>query len=162
VKPSQAYALPVESSDFRYFIRTKSGGTSIYHPEGFNVSLRGSGSVRIRTVLPPDQGRTALEGTLVMQERINVSPHDLLWIRLPLPAGRVDLYGNLYTTDGLAQSEARFRTVRQKLSAEVVTALKGAEGVAFARSPFEVVPLLSSPCDLYAMGVLAARTFLVN
>src|SRR5262249_6821536 len=113
-------------------------------------------------VLPPDQGRTALEGTLVMQERINVSPHDLLWIRLPLPAGRVDLYGNLYTTDGLAQSEARFRTVRQKLSAEVVTALKGREGVAFARSPFEVVPLLSSPCDLYAMGVLAARTFLVN
>src|SRR5205807_9375749 len=113
-------------------------------------------------VLPPDQGRTLLEGTLVMQDRLNVSPHDLLWIRLPLPAGRVDLYGHLYTTDGLAQGEARFRTVPQRLATEVVNALRAAEGVSFARSPFEVVPLLSTPCDMYALGVLAVRTFLVN
>jgi hypothetical protein len=124
--------------------------------------LQSSGSVRIRKVLPPDQDRTLLEGTLVMQERMDVSPHDLLWIRLPLPTGRVDLYGNLYTTDGLAQGEARFRTVPQRLAPEVVTALRGAEGVSFARSPFEVVPLLSTPCDMYALGVLAVRTFLVN
>ena len=162
VKPSQAYALPVETSDFRYFIRARPGGTSIYHPEGLNASLQSSGSVRIRKVLPPDQDRTLLEGTLVMQERINVSPHDLLWIRLPLPSGRVDLYGNLYTTDGLAQGEARFRTVAQKLAPDVVAALRAAEGVSFARSPFEVVPLLSSPCDMYALGVLAVRTFLTN
>jgi hypothetical protein len=162
VKPSEAYALPVESSDFRYFIRARPGGTSIYLPEGLNASLQSSGSVRIRKVLPPDQGRTQLEGTLVMQERINVSPHDLLWIRLPLPSGRVDLYGHLYTTDGLAQGEARFRTVKQNLPPEVVNALRAAEGVSFARSPFEVVPLLSTPCDLYSLGVLAVRTFLVN
>src|SRR6185295_13014309 len=110
----------------------------------------------------PEQGRTVLEGTLVMQERMDVSPHDLLWIRLPMPAGRVDLYGHLYTTDGLAQGEARFRTLPQKHAPELVNALRGAEGVAFARSPFEVVPLLSTPCDLYALGVLAVRTFLVN
>ena len=162
VKPSQAYALPVESSDFRYFIRARPGGTSIYHPEGLNASLQSSGSVRLRKVLPPDQGRTLLEGTLVMQDRINVSPHDLLWIRLPLPTGRVDLYGHLYSTDGLAQGEARFRTVPQLLAPEVVNALRAAEGVSFARSPFEVVPLLSTPCDMYALGVLAVRTFLVN
>jgi hypothetical protein len=97
-----------------------------------------------------------------MQERANVSPHDLLWIRLPLTIGRVDLYGHLYTTDGLAQGEARFRTVPQRLAPEVVTALHAAEGVSFARSPFEAVPLLSTPCDMYALGVLAVRTFLVN
>jgi hypothetical protein len=62
----------------------------------------------------------------------------------------------------LAQGEARFRTVAQSLPAEVVSALRAAEGVSFARSPFEVVPLLSTPCDLYALGVLAVRTFLVN
>src|SRR5882724_3153096 len=162
VKPSQAFALPVESSDFRYFIRARAGGTSIYHPEGLNASLQSNGSVRIRKVLPPDQGRTLLEGTLVMQERISVSPHDLLWIRLPLPAGRVDLYGHLYTTDGLAQGEARFRTVPQVLAPDIDAALRAAEGVSFARSPFEVVPLLSTPCDMYALGVLAVRTFLVN
>ena len=40
--------------------------------------------------------------------------------------------------------------------------MRAAEGVSFARSPFEVVPLLSTPCDLYALGVLAVRTFLTN
>lgn len=162
VKPSEALALPVESSDLRYFMRARRGGTSIYHPENINRSIQGNGNVRIRTVLPPDQGRTLLEATLVVKEGLNVSPHDLLWVRLPLPEMRVDLYGHLYTTDGLAQGEARFRTVAQTLPPEVVAALRAAEGVSFARSPFEVVPLLSTPCDLYALGVLAVRTFLVN
>jgi hypothetical protein len=161
VKPGQAYALPIETSDFRYFIRVKPGGASIYQPEGLNTVLQGSGSVRIRKVTF-EQSRAQIEGTLVMQDRMNVSPHDLLWIRLPLQRGRVDLYGHLYTTDGLAQGEARFRTVPQKLSQETVNALRAAEGVAFARSPFDVVPLLSTPCDLFALGVLAVRTFLTN
>jgi hypothetical protein len=161
-KPSEAFSLPVETSELRYFIRARPGGTSIYQPENINAAVRGNGNVRIRTVLPPDQGRTLLEATLVMQESLTISPHDLLWVRLPLPIGRVDLYGHLYTTDGLAQGEARFRTVAQTLAPDIVNALRAAEGVSFARSPFEVVPLLSTPCDLYSLGVLAVRTFLVN
>src|SRR5438045_8038720 len=90
------------------------------------------------------------------------SPHVLLWIRLPLPSGRLDLYGHLYTTEGLAQGEARFRTLPQQMPDSAAAALRAAEGVSFARSPFEVVPLLSSPCDMYALGVLAVRTFLTN
>src|SRR5437773_6831513 len=97
-----------------------------------------------------------------MQDRLNVSPHDLLWIRLPLPSGRIDLYGHLYSNEGLAQGEARFRTVPQQMPAAVADALRAAEGVSFARSPFEVVPLLSSPCDLFALGVLAVRALLVD
>jgi len=162
VKPSEAFALPVESSDLKYFIRARPGGPAIYRPENASVAAQGSGSVRIRTVLPPDQGRTSLEATLVMVESVNISPHDLLWVRLPLPMGRVDLYGHLYSADGLAQGEARFRTVPQSLAPEVVNALRGSEGLSFPRSPFEVVPLLSTPCDLYALGVLAVRTLLVN
>jgi hypothetical protein len=162
VKPSQAYALPVETSNFRFFVRAGQGGTSVYQPESLNSAVQGSGSVRLRKVLPPDQGRTSLEGTLVTSDRINVSPHDLLWIRLPLPGGRVDLYGHLYTTDGLAEGEARFRTLPQVLHPDVDKGLRAAEGISFAKSPYEVVPLLSSPCDLYALGVLAVRTFLVN
>ena len=53
VKPSHAYALPIQTSDARYFIRARPGGTSIYHPEGLNISLQGSGSVRIGKVLRP-------------------------------------------------------------------------------------------------------------
>jgi hypothetical protein len=101
---------------------------------------------------------------MVLQERAAVSAHDLLWIRLPLsaPARRVDLYGHIYATESLAQGEVRFRTVPQRLDAAVVADLQKSAGVAFARSPFEVVPLLSSPCDLYAMGALAVRTLLVD
>jgi hypothetical protein len=162
VKPGNAFALPVESSEFRYFIRARSTGASIYLPEGLSAHLQSSGSVRIRKVLPPDQGRTILEGTLVMQERLSVSPHDLLWIRLPLPSGRLDLYGHWYAAESLAQGEVRFRTVAQQLPDSALAALRAAEGISFARSPFEVVPLLSSPCDLYALGVLAVRSLLVD
>jgi len=161
-KPSDAYALPVETSDFRYFIRARAAGTSIYLPSGLNDSRQGTGNVRLRKVLPPEQGRTIIEGTLVTDEKTTGSPNDLVWIRLPLPSGRVDLYGHLYAGEGLASGEARFRTVPQKLPETVVTALRAAEGVAFARSPFEIVPLLSTPCDLYSLGVLAVRTLLVD
>jgi hypothetical protein len=162
VKPSEAFALPVETSDLRYFIRARPGGTSIYNQAGQDAAIQGNGTVRIRSVLPPEQGRVQLEATLVMQEKYQISPHDLLWVRLPLPVGRVDLYGHLSTSDGLAQGEARFRTVPQNLPPAVMEALRATEGVSFARSPFEVVPLLSTPCDLYALGVLGIRTFLVN
>jgi hypothetical protein len=48
------------------------------------------------------------------------------------------------------------------LPPETVKALRTAEGVSFARSPFEVVPLLSTAYDMYALGVLAVRGLLVN
>jgi hypothetical protein len=162
VAPGQAHALPVEATDLRYFLRARAGGASVYQPEGLSASHQGTGSVRLRQVLPPDQDRTPIEGTLVMQEPLPFSPNDLVWIRLPLSTGRIDLYGHLYTAPGMAAGEARFRTVPQRFAPEVVKALRASEGVSFARSPFEIVPVLSTPCDLYALGVLAVRTFLVN
>jgi hypothetical protein len=162
VKPSEAYSLPVESSGARYFVRARGGGTSIYLPEGISASLRGAGSVRLRQILSGQSGGAIVEGTLVVEERGGFSPHDLFWIRLPLAAGRVELYGHLYAAQGLASGEVRFRTIEQNFSQAVSTALKAAEGAAFPRSPFEVLPLLSSPCDLYSLGVLGARALLVN
>ncbi len=161
VKPEDAFALPVATGEFRYFLRMR-GGASAYLPESLGGSTQGSGSVRIRKLLPPDRGRTVVEGTLVSQESLAVSPHDLLWMRLPLPGGRVELYGHLYTGEGLAPGEVRFRTLPQQFDDAVLATLKTAEGVPLARAPFEVVPLLSSPCDLYSLGVLAVRALLVD
>ena len=162
VRPSAAFVLPVETSEFKYFIRPSRAEASIYLPEGLSGHLQGSGTARVRKVMPPELGRTMLEGTLVVQERLPVSPHDLLWIRLPLATGRLDLYGHLYATESLAAGEIRFRTVRQQLPESVLAALRAAEGLTYARAPFEVVPLLSSPCDLYSLGVLAVRALLVD
>ncbi len=160
VKPGNAFALPVETSEFKYFIQAANTGASIYLPEGLGTRWQGNGSVRIRKVNPPEQGRVSVEGTLVVQEPVPASPHDLLWLRLPLPTGRVDLYGHV--TEGANTGELRFRTVPQQLPGPVIETLRGAEGVPFARSPFEVVPLLSSPCDLYSFGVIAVRALLVD
>jgi hypothetical protein len=162
IKPSHAFALPVESSDFRYFIHGRPSGPSIYLSAGLGDSLQGNGTVRLRKVQPPEGGRTVVEGTLVTQEKLQASTNDLLWLRLSLPSGRVDLYGHIYPAEGSAQGELRFRTVPQRLSDEIVKGLTAAEGVSFARSPFEIVPLLSTPCDLYSLGVLAVRTLLVD
>lgn len=162
VKSSQAFALPLESSEFTYFVRTHGASPSVYLPENLGRPLQGQGSVRIRQLLPGEQGRTALEGTLVMQEALTISPRDLLCLRLPLPSGRVDLYGHIYSDEGLAQGEVRFRTRAQSLPDAVVKALNAAAGSPLPRAPFEIVPLLSSPCDLYSLGVLAARTLLVD
>ncbi len=162
VKPGEAYPLPVESSGARYFVRARRGTTSIYLPEGISATLQGTGSVRLRQILPGQCGGTIVEGTLVLEERGSFSPHDLFWIRLPLAAGRVELYGHLYAAESLARGEVRFRTIEQNFSEAINAALKAAEGAAFPRSPFEVVPLLSSPCDLYSFGVLGARALLVN
>ena len=162
VKPGQAYSLPVKTTEQRYFLRTGPAASSIYLPEGLGLSAQASGAVRLRKVLPPEKEGVIIEGTLVLENQAAVSPHDLLWMRLPLATGRIDLYGHVYSAEGLARGEARFRTIAQQLPAAATAALMKAEGVAFARCQYEVVRLLSSPCDLYSMGVLAVRTLLVN
>jgi len=58
--------------------------------------------------------------------------------------------------------EVRFRTVPSKLSESVVAGLKRASGSVFQKSPYEVWPLLSSPCDLYSLGIIAVRILLAN
>jgi hypothetical protein len=87
---------------------------------------------------------------------------DLAWFRLDLKSGRVDLYARLEKEKALAEDEWRFRTVGQRLDGSAVSDLREAEGVPMKDTWFEVIPLLSTPCDLYALAVLAVRTLLVN
>lgn len=162
VKPGQACPLPISTTEQRYFTFAGTPQPSIFQPEGLGNPVHGSGTVRIRKILPPSQERVVMEGTLVMPEPQYVSPRDLLWIRLPLLANRIDIYGHAYATEGLARGEIRFRTLPQKLTEAVVVALRAAEGVPFSRCAFEVAPMLSSPCDLHALGVLAVRILLVH
>jgi hypothetical protein len=162
IKPGQAGALPVKTTSQRYFIRLGAAQPSIYQPEGLGLPLPGVGTVRLRKVFPPEREGTVIEGTLALAEPRSISPRDLLWIRMPLLASRIDLYAHAYTEEGMARGEIRFRTLPQTLSEAVLAGLRTAEGVPFSRCAFEVVPLLSSPCDLYALGVLAVRAFLVD
>ncbi len=62
----------------------------------------------------------------------------------------------------MAPGELRFRTVAQKMNDTKVTDLRAAEGVPIPDVLFEIIPLLSSPCDLYSLAVIAIRILLVD
>ena len=156
-----AYPAPVQSTEARYFIRAGGNGEQVFLPDGISRKIQGAGNVRLRQVLAERNG-TVVEGTVEINEREAISPHDLFWIQLPLAARTVTLYGHVYREDSLAAGEARFRTLPQTISPEIVQALKQAEGAAFPKSPFEILPALSSPCDLYSLGVVGVRALLVN
>ena len=161
VDPGDAIALPIRTSNVQYFLHA-ADGASVYRPASAGAAVQGRGTVRIRQVLPETGGMTILEGTFATQERFEVARYDLLWLRLNLACGRVDLYGQIEQASALAVGEWRFRTVGQRFGDEAVAALRAAEGVPMNETPFEIVPLLSSPCDMYALGVLAVRMLLVN
>jgi len=155
-----AFALPIESSEARYFIAPGVAHTSIYRPVTVSSPLNAVGAVRIRKVMAQKDEMVVLEGTISTQERIDASQTDLLWIQLTLSSGRVAFYANL--TEGVAQGERRFRTIPQKLPEHVALAIRSAEGVRFPNVPFETLPVRSSPADLYALAVIAVRILLVN
>ncbi|NQT81748.1 hypothetical protein HQ563_01905 [bacterium] len=162
IDPGDAIALPIQGSDAAYYLRARGRGASVYQPPSAGESVRGRGSVRIRKVLQEGDGPVIVEGTLQTQERVRTARNDLVWLRLSLQDRRHDLYAHLDLKGALASGEWRFRTLGHRLSEEVTTVLQASEGVQIQDATFEVIPLLSSPCDLYALGVLAVRTLLVD
>ena len=155
-----SFALPIETSDVRYFVAPGIQTTSVYSPVTSSNPLNATGAVRIRKVLSQNDDTVVLEGTLSTQERIAISQTDLLWLRLTLSLGRVDFYANL--TEGLAHGERRFRTLPQRLPEHIAVAICSAEGLRFPNVPFETLPMTSSPFDLHALATLGVRTLLVN
>jgi len=162
VDPGDTVELPIAGSDVRYYIRAGAAGTSVYRPATAGDPVRGHGTARIRQVVLGSRDLTVVEGTFDVQERIQAGQMDLLWLRLNLGERRMDLHAYIDPQSALATGEIRFRTVGQRLGEAEAAALRAAEGVPLRNTPFEVVPLLSTPCDLYGLGVLAVRTLLVN
>ena len=160
--PGDAIPLAIEKSDFQYYLPSQAVGTSVYRPLISSLPTRGRASVRIRQVLPDTTDTTVVEGTFTTHERIEMARHDLAWFRLGLACGDINLYAHLEADSALAAGEWRFRTVAQKIDDARVSHLRNAEGVPIADVAFEMIPLLSSPCDLYSLAVMAVRILLVD
>jgi hypothetical protein len=158
----EAIPLAIESSDLQYYLPALESGTSIYRPLVTSLSTKGQASVRIRQVLPDTSDTTAIVGTFTTQERIDMARNDLVGFRLNLACGQVNLYAHLETDSAMAPGEWRFRTVAQNKDDTEVSDLRAAEGVPIPDVPFEIIPLLSSPCDLYSLAVIAVRILLVD
>jgi hypothetical protein len=155
-------ALPIPTSDLRYFLPPAVTGPSVYRPQILRALTAGEGELRIRKVLDPSAEGISIEATLASDERLAIAASDLIQIRLGLPSGRIDLYGHADDSAALAVGETRIRTLPQRLPDSVLTALEQATGTPIRSVHFEILPLLASPCDMYATAVIAARILLVD
>jgi hypothetical protein len=153
-----AVHLPIAGSESHYYTLARPPQAPIYHPPAHELS-RGRGSVRVRKVLADLADGAVVEGTLASQEPIIAAKNDLVWLRLTLPDGPLDLYARVDPNQTLAAGEWRFRTIGQRLAPARLGQLS--EGFS-ATATFEVLPVLSSPCDLFSLGVIAVRMLLVN
>jgi len=160
--PGCAFGLPIKATDREYFLRTDSESSSMYRPASASAPIQGRGMLRIREVASEGHDATVLTATLTTQHRIEHARNDLLWLRMELRKGHFDLYANLEAEHSLASGEWRLRTIPMTLTPEIRAALKEAAGVPIDNVMFELLPLLSTPHDLYALGVVGARSFLVD
>jgi len=157
-----ALSLPLPGAEEEYYIRWRPG-TSVYAPDSAGRAVQGTASLRIRKLEPAGaHGAVIVSGTFGTSERIRPAASDLVWVRLHAGGERVDLYARLETEQGLAAGEWRFRTVPQKHPDAGRRGLDAAQGVSISDAPFQVIPLLSTPCDLYSLAVLAVRVLLVG
>ncbi len=162
VEPGQAVAVNVETADLTYYMSPLVDETSVYRPLATSLPVRGRASLRIRKVVADSPEAVTVEGTLATQERLALNRSDLVFLQLALPSGPLCLHAHLAADSALAGDEYRFRTVSHHFLPDQVRDLREAEGVPVSDVLFEVVPLLSSPCDLYSLAVLALRVLLVD
>jgi hypothetical protein len=161
VYPGEALELPIQNTATKYFVAPGVGGLSIYAPASMGQASGGKGWLRLRNVAT-EAGGAILEGTLTTQERITAGANDLIWLRVAAGTARVDLHAVVDATSAMASGEIRLRTIPTRLPDPVIAHLRSALGVPIPDVTFEMVPLLSTPCDLYALGVLAVRTLLAG
>lgn len=145
----------------RYFLSADTSGPGIYRPASMGHGVSGRGLLRIRRVTTDASG-TVIEATLSCRERLSAGSRDLVWLRFAVGGVRADAYGLIETETALASGEIRIRTVAQKLEGDLASRLKQAEGVPIQDAMFELVPMLSTPVDLYGLAVLGVRTLLVD
>ena len=103
-----------------------------------------------------------VEATLSSQERIAKDETELIWMQIPLPSGKVDLYGYLSAGQAMASGEAVFRSIPLALSPKMIAALEAAAGAPFSGVPYAVLPQLGTPVDLYSLAVVALRVLVVG
>jgi hypothetical protein len=162
VDPGDAITLKIPSGDVTYFLPARNEGLSIFQPSKARELYSGRGEFQIRRFPPAPYNQTIIEGVFHTREHIVAANNDMVWFRLHLKGKRVDLYAKLEPQENLAEGELRFRTIAQRFDESIGNVLQSAEGVPLHDVNFEIVPLLSSPCDLYSLGVLAIQILLLR
>lgn len=161
VEPAESVELPLPGTKAKYFVPGRGWSQPMYAPAAAGRALQGRGTLRLRNVLADGSG-AIIEATLSAQERLTPGTNDLVWLRFTIQGARVDAYATVDLSRALAAGEMAVRTIPHKLSADVVEKLKASLAVPIPDAMFDLVPLISTPADLYSLGVLGVRTLLVN
>jgi len=161
--PGDTIEINIPSSNVRRFQPVGARGSSIYNP-ALNFSIvTGRCDITVRKIIPETDNAVLVEGTIYTQERLGpVGISDLARFRLSAPLVGAEIYARLSSDTALAKGEWRFRSIPQRLDEQTLGRLRDAGGVVLRNIAFEILPMLSTPCDLNALGCLAVRTLLVN
>ena len=136
---------------------------STYRPQAAGQIISGRGTFQIQRFVPNPSGMTVIEGRFSTNEDIStISISDMICMAPWISGAKLSLYARCISQSGIQFGELQLRTMPQRFSDELSKKLQDAEGVELREVQFEILPLLSTPCDLYSLGVLATRLFLVN
>jgi hypothetical protein len=159
---SEALPLSVAGMEGSCFIAAESRGEASYRAPVMLATRSGSALLTIRRVTRSKPDRFILEGTLRAPELSQPGKTDLVWLRLRIAGRTQDLWGNAEIASTTISGEFRFRSFEQPAGPENMASIAAAEGATVPEVVYSITPMLSSPCDLYALAVLATRILLVN
>jgi len=159
--PSDAIPVVLPGSQSEYFLPSQRYIPPIYQPP-VNVYTLGTGSARIPRIQSDPGGGIVIDVTFTTRAAIDPTPSDFLRLQLSLADTRIALYAKVCDEAAMAHGEWRLRTVPQPFEPGIMMKLRAAEGAEIRGVVFELLPVLSSPCDLYALAVLAVRLLLVS
>jgi hypothetical protein len=163
IDSGNAIYLKIPETDKGYYTSSVNfSDLSIYRPANISLKTRGYASIRIRQLSPETDPYLSLDGTFFSDERILLASNDLVRLRLNLNSEQIECFAVLENDSSLPPGQWRFRTLGQKCGEQQRVLFQSAIGVHLSGIPFQVIPHLNTPCDLYSLAVLGIRIFIVN
>ena len=133
-------------------------GDRIFRPHEVATEVGSSCAVRFRAIDDEADGPVA-RGTLVSTTPQAPRSRDLARVRFPSGSGAQEVWIEF---EGQTENGGECRFVTRGVSAGAAETIRASLGVEISRSHIEVVPRLSSACDLYSLGVIGARMLLAG
>jgi hypothetical protein len=135
---------------------------SPYRSHALNRNARGSGNMQLRRIALESGDSAVLEARLITQQRVAPAAGDVIHLRFAIGSTPFDLQARVDPGVVAQPGEWRIRTIQQPLDGTRLDLLKRAQGQTVADVLYDLIPAISSPCDMHSLGVLAVRTLLVN
>ena len=137
-----------------------STGAPAYCPSGLSRQTDLVGTVLPLQVTSDSSERVVIRGKISFLSAVKFEESDLIRFRLTVAGLSSDFYAASVNTASGLRRVLQFRTWPKTLDARQREVLS--QGGRFERCWCEIIPVLSSPYDLYSLSVLGTRALLVH